>query len=190
MGKSGLLIVISAPSGGGKTTILNKLLEHDKDFKYSISATTRNKRLNEVDGEDYHFVTLSEFEEMKRKGLFVEWAEVHGDYYGTPVRPIMKWLEEGKFVFMDLDVDGGLQVKQKFRDKALLIFVQPPSYDRLLARLQSRNTETPQQIEKRLSRYPKEMKRGKQYDYQVVNENVDETTKEIIEIIKKHRIYI
>lgn len=186
MGEKGFLVVISAPSGGGKTTILNKILEIDKNFEYSTSATTRDKRGREVQGKDYYFLTVAEFEKMKAGGQFIEWAEVHGNYYGTPLKPLMQWLDIGKLVFLDLDVDGGIQVKQKFGDDALLIFVKPPTYESLLERLNSRNTETPQQIEKRLSRYPKEMKKGEQYDYQVVNENLEEATKEILSIIKKH----
>lgn len=180
------MVVISAPSGGGKTTLLNNLLKLDGDFVYSISATTRDKRGREVQGRDYHFLTAAEFKKMKDDEQLVEWAEVHGKYYGTPLKPVLQWLDTGKVVFLDLDVDGGVQVKQKFGDDALLIFVKPPTYESLKQRLKSRNTETSQQIEKRLSRYPKEMKKGHQYDHQVVNEDIEKATKEILSIIKKH----
>ncbi len=183
----GLLVVISAPSGGGKTTILRKVLARENgDFRYSISATTRTRRHNEVDGHDYHFIGLPEFRQRQQDGGFVEWAEVHGNYYATPKPAIEAWLQEGRIVFLDLDVDGGLQVKEQFQEKALLIFVKPPSFASLSERLGKRGTETQAEIQKRLQRYPKEIGKAEFYDHEVVNVDVEQTVEEVLNIIKKH----
>ncbi len=187
MGRKGLLVVISAPSGGGKTTVIRKVLASGNgNFRYSISATTRRLRTGEVDGRDYHFFSLEEFQRNKEQGEFVEWAEVHGNYYATPKRPIEDWLREGKTVFLDLDVNGGLEVKKYFKDAALLIFIKPSSVESLVQRLKGRKTETQSEIEKRLKRVPEEMHKSQKYDYQILNENLDNTVAETLEIIKNH----
>ncbi len=187
MGRKGLLVVISAPSGGGKTTVIRKVLASGNgNFRYSISATTRPLRAGEVDGQDYHFLSLEEFEDKKEQGEYVEWAEVHGNYYATPRTPIEKWLNEGKTVFLDLDVNGGLEVKEYFNDSALLIFIKPPSIESLVQRLRSRKTETQHEIDKRLKRVPEEMHKSQRYDYQILNEDLDNTKTEILEIIRNH----
>lgn len=187
MPKRGVLVVISAPSGGGKTTLLRKVRASGSGcFEYSISATTRMRRRNEVDGRDYFFLKRDEFERKKKSGEFVEWAEVHGYHYGTPAEPIKRWLEQGKVVLADLDVDGGLAVKARLGESVLLIFVRPPSFESLLKRLKKRKTETDSEIEKRLQRYPKEMKKAKYYDVQVVNEDLDETAAEVLKLINNY----
>ncbi len=187
MGRKGLLVVISAPSGGGKTTVIRKVLASGNgNFRYSISATTRRLRTGEVDGRDYHFFSLEEFQRNKEQGEFVEWAEVHGNYYATPKRPIEDWLREGKTVFLDLDVNGGLEVKKYFKDAALLIFIKPSSVESLVQRLKGRKSETQSEIEKRLKRVPEEMHKSQKYDYQILNENLDNTVAETLEIIKNH----
>lgn len=187
MGRKCLLVVISAPSGGGKTTVIRRVLASGNgNFRYSTSVTTRRLRVGETDGRDYHFLSLEEFNHKKIKGEFVEWAEVHGNYYATPRMPIEKWLNEGKTVFLDLDVNGGLKVKKKFNDSALLIFIKPPSIESLVQRLRGRKTETQAEIDKRLKRVPEEMLKSQRYDYQILNEDLDNTTTEIFEIIKNH----
>jgi len=187
MGRKGLLVVISAPSGGGKTTVIRKVLASGNgNFRYSISATTRPLRAGEVDGQDYHFLSLEEFKDKKEQGEYVEWAEVHGNYYATPRKPIEKWLNEGKTVFLDLDVNGGLEVKEYFNDSALLIFIKPPSIESLVQRLRGRKTETQHEIDKRLKRVPEEMQKSQRYDYQILNEDLDNTKTEILEIIRNH----
>ncbi|MCH8020709.1 guanylate kinase [candidate division KSB1 bacterium] len=187
MGRKGLLVVISAPSGGGKTTVIRRVLASGNgNFKYSISATTRRIRAGEVDGQDYHFLSLEGFKDKKEQGEFVEWAEVHGNYYATPRKPIEKWLNEGKTVFLDLDVNGGLEVKKDFNDSALLIFIKPPSVESLVQRLRGRKTETQHEIDKRLKRVPEEMHKSQRYDYQILNEDLDNTKTEILEIIRNH----
>ena len=187
MGRKGLLVVISAPSGGGKTTVIRRVLASGNgNFKYSISATTRRIRAGEVDGQDYHFLSLEGFKDKKEQGKFVECAEVHGNYYATPRKPIEKWLNEGKTVFLDLDVNGGLEVKKYFNDSALLIFIKPPSVESLVQRLRGRKTETQHEIDKRLKRVPEEMHKSQRYDYQILNEDLDNTKTEILEIIRNH----
>lgn len=187
MQTKGLLVVISAPSGGGKTTIIRQVLAAGNDnYRYSISATTRPRRGNERHGKDYFFLTTEEFEARRARGEFVEWAEVHGHYYGTPKQQLDKWLAEGRIVFLDLDVDGGLQIKKKYQDSAVLIFIDPPSYESLVERLQNRHTENREQIDKRLQRYPKEMEKAQDYDYRIVNEDLDSTVNEIKKIVNHH----
>ncbi|MFQ5602005.1 MAG: guanylate kinase [bacterium] len=187
MVKKGLLVVISAPSGGGKTTVIRKVLESGNgNYQYSISATTRTQRTNERNGHDYLFITLEEFNQKRQSGEFVEWAEVHDNYYATPKAQLEKWLNEGKIVLLDLDVDGGLAVKRKYRDSSLLIFIKPPSYQSLVQRLQNRKTENQDQINKRLERFPKEMEKSKYYDHCIVNEDLNTTVNQIIKIIESH----
>jgi len=187
MGSKGLLVVISAPSGGGKTTVIRRVLASGNgNFKYSISATTRRIRAGEVDGQDYYFLSLEGFKDKRERGEFVEWAEVHGNYYATPRKPIENWLNKGKTVFLDLDVNGGLEVKKYFNDSALLIFIKPPSVESLVQRLRGRKTETQHEIDKRLKRVPEEMHKSQRYDYQILNEDLDNTKTEILEIIRNH----
>ncbi|MFQ5752607.1 MAG: guanylate kinase [bacterium] len=186
MGKRGLLVVISSPSGGGKTTIIRKVLASGNgNFRYSISVTTRKRRLNEKNGHDYYFLSLDDFITKQKGGEFVEWAEVHGNYYATPKAQLEHWLTEGRIVFLDLDVDGGLEIKKKYRDSSTLIFIKPPSFQRLVQRLKERKTESQAQIDKRLERFPKEIMKSNSYDYCIVNENLNKTVHEIIEIINR-----
>ena len=178
--------MISAPSGGGKTTIIRELLKRwGNRYQYSISATTREPRGREKDGVDYFFLSRDEFERRVRAGDFVEWAEVHGHLYGTPKSALQARLDQGKIVLLDLDVQGGLEVKQQFGDAALLIFIMPPSVDELKARLRSRRTDSPAVIEKRLKAMPKEIEMSKYYDVVVINKNLAEAVKNVQEAIEK-----
>jgi guanylate kinase len=189
MNKKGLLVVISAPSGGGKTTIIQKVFESGNgNFRYSISATTRPRRPNEINGQHYYFMDVNTFMQKKASGEFVEWAEVHGDYYATPKAPLESWLSEGNIVFLDLDVNGGLEIKKKYGDSALLLFIKPPSLQSLVERLKERKTESKAEISKRLERYPKELKKAEYYDYQIVNEKLEQTIQNVLDIVKKHQI--
>jgi guanylate kinase len=182
--QKGLLVVISSPSGGGKTSIIRGVLaESNSNYRYSISATTRPQRNNEVNARDYYFLSMDEFNRKKAAGEFVEWAEVHGDYYATPKKQLDEWLEQGKIVLLDLDVDGGLEIKRKYGDDAVLIFIKPPSFQSLVQRLKERQTESEAQIEKRLKRYPKEIAKSQLYDHRITNEQLDVTVNEIVKII-------
>lgn len=177
------LLVISGFSGSGKTSIRDLILEAVPDAKFSISITTREKRTAEREGIDYIFLTHEKFEEMSDRNELLEKEEVHGNYYGTPLKPVMDALEKpGLFIF-DVDVKGGLTIKKRFPE-VVLVFITPPDIDVLVQRLEKRDTENRLGIEKRLKRIPEEKELSKQYDHKVVNENLEAAVQEIGRIIK------
>ncbi|MBN2410894.1 guanylate kinase [candidate division KSB1 bacterium] len=180
----GLIVVISSPSGGGKTTIIKELLKDKKyKFVYSISMTTRKKRNGEINGKDYWFVKKNDFQEKILNNELLEYEQIHGYYYGTPKKPLQDWLNKGNIVLMDLDVYGAFSVKKHFPDSSLLIFLKPPDLKSLEERLRNRSTETQDQINQRLMRVPEEMRLGEQFDKIVINKNISDTihkTKQII----------
>jgi guanylate kinase len=185
--QSPLLIVISAPSGAGKTTLCKLLLDRDKNLSLSISATTRPPRKNEVNGKDYFFLTEKEFFIKVKNGEFLEYEQVHGYYYGTLQATVDKLCTEGKSVLFDIDVNGGLTIKEK-NPEALLIFILPPSIDELKKRLQQRETDTEEERKKRLARLPIEIDKSKYFDYKVVNNDLIRTVIEIENIIKNKNL--
>jgi guanylate kinase len=168
----GLLIVISAPSGTGKTTLCHKLLEEFPDVEFSVSYTTRRPRPGEVNGRDYWFVSREEFMKMVEEGDFLEWAEVYGNLYGTSKSQVLKALNQGKDVLLDIDTQGALQVKKNFPD-AVLIFILPPSLQELERRLRKRGTDDEETIKKRLKIAREEIKRARHYDYLIVNDELE-----------------
>ncbi len=182
----GKLVVLSAPSGGGKSTICRKLLERNPDFRLSVSATTRPPRHTEREGVDYYFLPEEVFWQKVRAGEFLEYEQVHGNYYGTLKSTVARFLEEGKTVLFDIDVNGALKIKQTYPD-ALLIFIKPPSLEELVQRLKQRKTEDPASIERRLQRLPEEYGKAKYFDVQVVNDQLDETVREIERLIYAHQ---
>jgi len=184
--KKATLVVLSSPSGGGKTTICRKILNKHKDYLYSISATTRKKRKNEKDGRDYFFLSEDQFNQIRKKRGFVEWAKVHGEYYGTLKKFVDKKEGEGKTALLVLDVQGGMAIKKKYLD-SVLIFLLPPSFEELKKRLIRRGTDRTDEIEKRLKIALKEMKFWSKYDYVVINKNLKETVKLVEKIIKVER---
>jgi guanylate kinase len=184
--KRGLLIVLSSPSGGGKTTIAHELLRKDKNIVRSISCTTRKPREGEKNGKDYFFVTVARFKAMVLKKTFLEWAKVHQNFYGTPDHWVEAQLNKGKDVLFVIDVQGGKIIKRKVSD-ALLIFVKPPSFKVLKARLLGRQSESPEALKVRLSDARGEIKEGKHYDYQVINDRLDHAVSHVCEIIKNER---
>jgi guanylate kinase len=187
--RRGYLVVVSAPSGGGKTTVIRLLLKNpEPDFVYSISATTRPARQSEQHGRDYYFLSLDEFMARVHDGGFIEWAQVHGNLYGTPKEPVENWLRAGKFVFMDLDVQGGINVKQQYGDRAILIFIKPPSLESLRERLVSRNTDSPAAIKTRLENAAAELQKAKFYDHVVVNHQLDDTVAEVRAFVNQYRL--
>jgi len=169
----GLLLVISGPSGVGKTSLVKKFLEEFKnEVIFSISCTTRKPRPGEVHGKDYFFVDQKTFEKMIEKDELLEWANVHGNYYGTLKSFVYENLLKGKSVLLDIDPHGAFQIKQKIRD-SILIFILPPSWDELKKRLQKRKSESESEIQKRLRRAREEIKFCKDYDYLIVNDKLE-----------------
>ncbi len=181
MGKKGILTVISGFSGAGKGTIMKELV---KKYPYflSVSATTRPPREGETDGEDYFFHTREEFERMIAAGELIEYAEYVGNYYGTPKAAVEKQLRDGKDVLLEIEMQGGMLVKEQFPD-ALLLFVAPPSAEILKARLNGRGTESVEEIEKRLQRASEEVTYMKSYDYIIVNNELEKAVEQVHSII-------
>jgi guanylate kinase len=184
--KKACLVVLSSPSGGGKTTICRKILNRHKEYLYSISVTTRKKRKNEKEGRDYFFVSERRFNQMKKRKEFVEWAKVHGAYYGTLKKFVHQAEKEGKTALFVLDVQGGMAIKKK-HPESVLIFLLPPSLEELKKRLIRRGTDRDDEIENRLKIALKEIKFWSKYDYVVINKNLEETGKLVEKIIEAER---
>ncbi|MDK2901046.1 guanylate kinase [Thermosipho africanus] len=170
----GTLFVVSGPSGVGKTSIISALMNKLENIVFSVSCTTRPPRPGEVDGVDYFFVSRDKFIEMREKGEFLEWAEVHGNLYGTPKRFVLENIEKGNRIILDIDVQGALQVKRNF-DDAVFIFVAPPSYEVLKERLLKRGTENSQSMLKRLENAKWEMSKIVEFDYLIVNSDLEKS---------------
>ena len=185
MSKPGRPVVISAASGTGKSTIIKKVLQRDPELAFSISATTREPRAGEKDGVNYHFISDQEFERGISEGRFLEWEIVHGKYYGTERVPLENLLKSGKYVILDLDVNGGKAIK-KACPEALLIFIHPPSLEELTKRLKERGTDTTVSIAKRLERYPMEITEGNKYPFHVMNDSVKHSVERVLSIIKSN----
>lgn len=179
----GRLIVVSAPSGSGKTTIAKKIMEKFPFIKFSVSATTRPKRNGEVDGRDYFFLTREEFESKIKNGELLEWEEIYGNYYGTLKSVVESALKNGEVLLFDVDVNGAISIKNKFPDDSVLIFIKPPNIETLKERLKRRKTETDEQIQKRLERVPMELEKAGYFDYIFVNDNLDDTVKSVTRAI-------
>jgi guanylate kinase len=179
------LIVFSAPSGSGKTTIVRHLLnDTDLPLAFSISATTRKPRPGEVDGKDYYFLSVEAFKERIAKDAFVEWEEVYeGVFYGTLKTEIERIWNTHKAVVFDIDVEGGISIKQFFKEKALTVFVQPPSIEDLRNRLESRNTESPEQLEVRVNKASQELQKSTEFDTILINDQLEKALKEAEQIV-------
>ena len=189
---TGKLIVISAPSGTGKTTICKRLLKNNPKWKFSVSATTREFREGEVDGRDYIYMANEKFEHAVMFGDFLEWEWVHGNKYGTPIGPIEDALGAGHTMLLDVDVKGGMSVMEEYSDETMGIFIEPPGDDLpeqleiLEERLNQRGNEPPQLIVKRLKRFPLEIEYKDKFMFHFVNEELDETIKDIEKVIKEN----
>ncbi len=175
-------VVLSAPSGAGKTTIAKALVEASEDVIFSVSATTRPARDHEVDGVDYHFLSETDFRAMIEADEFVEWAEVHGHLYGTSRQALQAAREEGLFLILDIDVQGAMRMRERVPD-VVLVFVLPPSADALVERLAERATEGEDTVARRIENARGELEQASQFDYIVVNENLDEAIQEIRSIV-------
>lgn len=184
----GLLIVVSAPSGCGKGTILGEILKDDK-FYYSVSATTRNPREGEVNGVNYHFITKADFEERIKNNAMLEYAEYCGNYYGTPKKEIEEMREKGKNVLLEIEVQGAMKVRDICPD-AVFIFILPPSVAELERRLRKRGTETDDVIAERVSQAKGELAFAEKYDYVVVNNALEDAISDFRAVIKaeEHKV--
>ena len=175
--------MVSAPSGAGKTSICDYVVSKDKNTVYSVSVTTRQPREGEKDGAEYFFVSESVFKKMAKSGKFAEWAKVHGNYYGTPKSFLEKTLNAGKNVLLDIDVQGGINIKKQYPDSCM-IFVMTPDLKTLERRLKARNKDSLQVIKIRLANAKKELKSLSKYEYLVINGNLQEAVESVLEIIK------
>lgn len=185
----GLLIVISGPSGVGKNTVINNLFNRKPGLKYSVSATTRTPRPNEIDGQHYFFLTETEFQKKIGNGEFLEWAKVYHHYYGTPKQYVHQLLESGQDLVMDIDVQGAIQVKHSLPE-AVLIYLAPPSLTELKKRLLGRNTDSETEIIKRLQYIETEFRSIPQYDYLIINKEIDLTCEQIECIIQAEKFKV
>ena len=176
-------LVLSGFSGAGKTTVRGNILKKIPGSRFSLSVTTRQSRVDEQDGIDYHFVTKEKFDRMVEKNELLEWEEVHGNYYGTPLDPVLDAASKPGLLIFDVDVYGGLSIKKQYPE-AILVFLKAPDFNELKERLANRLTDNPEAIEQRLQRIPKEEKLSKQYDYIIINDILEQTTNEICGIIR------
>ena len=189
---SGKLIVLSAPSGTGKTTICKKLLKNNPKWKFSVSATTRDLREGEKEGKDYIYISNEKFEHSIKFGDFLEWEWVHGNKYGTLIGPLEDGLDEGHTILLDIDVKGGMTVMEEFPDETIGIFIEPPGDDvpeqleELEKRLNERGNEPAQLIAKRLKRFPLEIEYKEKFKFHFINDELEETVNNIEKIIKEN----
>jgi guanylate kinase len=177
--RKGLMLILSSPSGAGKTTLANALLNSDKNIQLSISVTTRPKRKNEVHGKDYYFVTNEEYDEMLKNNMLMEHAEVFGYHYGTPKNQTEELLEKGVDIIYDIDWQGAFQLMENHKQTIASIFIMPPSMEILEKRLKQRNSDSSESIQTRLAEAKSEIIKSHYYDYILVNDKVEDTLKKI-----------
>lgn len=185
-----IFFVVTGPSGVGKTTVMERLLEGDDRLTYSISHTTREARPDETHGEDYYFVGESKFENLQEKDGFLEWAEIYGDYYGTSRQEVAKIRKKGLDPFLDIDVQGAAQLRNDPELEAVFIFLAPPSLEELKRRITGRGAESSETIRKRLRVAEEEINRIREFDYLVVNEDLDETLSLLGSVVKAERLKV
>jgi guanylate kinase len=185
--RRGLMLVLSSPSGAGKTTLSRMLLKADRNIELSVSVTTRPRRRGEVDGRDYHFITPAQFKAMVKSGELLEWAEVFGHSYGTPRRPVEKALRAGRDMLFDIDWQGTQQLREKARDDLVSVFILPPSVGELERRLKRRAQDSHVIIGSRMAKAAGEMSHWPEYDYVIVNRDKDEAFAEVEAILAAER---
>jgi len=184
------MIVFTAPSGAGKTTVVKHLLKKYRDkLGFSISATTRDRREGEVDGKDYYFLSVEEFRVLIDEDKLIEWEEVYpGKYYGTLKTEVGRMLSSGKKLLFDIDVMGAENIKDKYGERCLAVFVKPPSFSILVNRLRDRNTESPESFKNRIKKVKREMTYEYSFDYVLLNDELEDTLKSAEELIDNHLI--
>ncbi|NLY19367.1 MAG: guanylate kinase [Clostridiaceae bacterium] len=184
--KPGLLIVVSGPAGVGKGTVVSQVRLKNRYVAFSVSATSRIPRPGEIDGENYYFVSRERFEEMIKNDELLEWVEYCGNYYGTPKAYVEAELAKGRIVILEIDVEGAGKIKKQY-PKSVSIFITPPTLDELRKRITKRGTESTEIIEERMDRAEKELDHIHEYDYIIINDTVEKSTKEFLQILEKER---
>ena len=189
LSKKGVLVILSSPSGAGKTSIARALVEENKSFLFSVSATTRKSRPGEVNGREYHFLTVDEFREKINDGQFLEHAKVFGNLYGTPLEPVMEAINNGKDLIFDVDWQGGKQIRSSSLSKFVIsIFILPPSIKALQERLMKRAQDSSETVKDRMTKSIGEIMHWKEYDYVIVNTNFEQTLNEVKSIITSEKL--
>jgi guanylate kinase len=179
----GRLFVVSGPSGVGKGTVVAEVLKRLPNLKRVVTYTTREPRQGEEQGKDYRFVTREEFERLKKQGAFLEWAEVYGNFYGSPRKEVERFLSSGHDVVLVLDVQGALVVKRKIPE-AVLVFLEPPSLGELKRRIETRGTDLPEAMERRMEKAKWEMEQAIKFDHIVINDRLEDAVKELVKLMK------
>lgn len=187
--RDGFLLVLSGPSGVGKGTVCERLLEKRDDIQYSISATTRKKRPMEVNGENYYFLSLDDFQDKIKEGEFLEYAKVHGNYYGTPKSYVTDTVDKGDIVILEIDVQGALQIKENYPE-AVFIFLLPPDLKELRNRIEKRCTEDKETIDLRMKNAQKELSFIDKYDYGIINDDVESAVNKVECIIEAEKLKV
>lgn len=187
--RRGLILILSSPSGAGKTTLTRAIAQDGGwGLDLSISVTTRARRPSEIDGRHYRFIDREAFEDLRTRDDLLEWAEVHGNFYGTPRRPVEKTLGQGRDMIFDIDYQGTRQVRQRLQDDVVTVFILPPSFSELRNRLERRAEDSPETIERRLANARNEMQRWSEYDYVIVNDDLDESFRALQAILTAERL--
>ena len=189
LSEKGVLVILSSPSGAGKTSIARALVKENKNFLFSVSATTRKSRPGEVNGREYHFLNVDEFRERINDGQFLEHAKVFGNLYGTPLKPVMESIDDGKDLIFDVDWQGGKQIRSSSLSKFVIsIFILPPSIKALQERLMKRAQDSSETVKDRMTKSIGEIMHWKEYDYVIVNNNFDQTLQEVKSIITSEKL--
>jgi guanylate kinase len=188
-GRRGLILILSSPSGAGKTTLTRAIAaDGGWGLDLSISVTTRARRPSEIDGRHYRFIDREAFEDLRARDDLLEWAEVHGNFYGTPRRPVEKTLAQGRDMIFDIDYQGTRQVRQRLQEDVVTVFILPPSFSELRQRLERRAEDSAETIERRLANARNEMQRWSEYDYVIVNDDLDESFRSLQAILTAERL--
>ena len=188
MTRRGLLLILSSPSGAGKSTLSRKLMTWDSDLRFSVSATTRSPRSGEVDGREYYFRSRADFESMVQDGQMLEHAEVFGNFYGSPRGPVEAAMSQGRDTLFDIDWQGGQQIKQAMRGDVVSIFILPPSSAELESRLRGRAQDSEEVIAQRMAKSQSEISHWMEYDYVIVNRDLDAAFGELVTIVQAERL--